>query len=92
MIIESHIGTSKQNKKLSPIVIAGKNVSATQQLLQNVITSKKFEVKLMRIGIRVDIGDKIERDQLIKHLDENKINYFGYHSDETRPRKIILNG
>lgn len=92
MIVEQMSASAARKKKNPPIIIAGKNVSAVQQMLNEVITSQKFEVKLMRIGIRVVVGDKTEYDQLISHLLLKKINYFGYHSAESRPRKIVLYG
>ena len=73
-------------------MIAGQNVSAVQLMLNEVIKSQKFEVKLMRIGIIVVVNDKAEHEQLISHLKKNNINHFGYHTAETRPRKVILYG
>lgn len=83
---------STQPKKNPPIVITGSNVSAVQNTLNEFVQSKKFELRLMRIGIRVTVADKNEYDQLIVKLKEKQHNFFSYHSPETRPRKIVLFG
>lgn len=79
-------------KKNNPIIIVGSNVVNVQNLCDKVIKSKKFEIKLLGIGIKVQVSDKAEFDSLLKSLNEKKIKNFLYHTADTRPRKIVLSG
>lgn len=47
----------EHKQKPPPIVIVGKNVSSVQSVLTKKIKSKKFEIKLMRLGIKVQLSD-----------------------------------
>jgi hypothetical protein len=49
-------------------------------------------VKLLRIGIRVSITEKSDFEALCEALTKEKVNFFKYHTAETRPRKIVLSG
>lgn len=92
---DSSVKNDKQNTKKqrnAPIIIVGKNVSQVQKVCNEKITSKKFECKLLSIGIRVDVQQKDEFDNFCAFLDEKKIPHFMYQTAETRPRKIVLYG
>lgn len=91
--VNNEQNSRKSNKnKNSPIIITNSNVSAVQNMCNKVIQSKKFEVKLLSIGIRVQVSEKEEHDNLCASLTKEKIGYFKYHTTETRPRKIVLLG
>lgn len=96
---ESPVDNQNKNKadtprklRNPPIIITGSNVSAVQNFCNSIITSKKFEFKLLSIGIRVDVASKDEFDKLCEYLKKENISNFMYHTAETRPRKIILSG
>lgn len=84
--------SDNKNKRNNPIVIVGSNVVTVQNLCDKVINSKKFEIKLLGIGIKVSVSEKEEFDALLKVLKEKEIKNFLYHTAETRPRKIVLKG
>lgn len=69
---------SKPKQRNPPVIIANSTVSDVQNICNQVVTSKKFEVKLLRIGIRVNITEKSEFDALSKVLTEKKFNFFTY--------------
>lgn len=52
---------NKPNPKNPPIIIAD---SCSTKICNEVVTSKKFEVKLLRIGIRVNMTEKSAFDAL----------------------------
>lgn len=85
-------GTEMKKNTIPPIIIAGQNVSAIQDLCKNVIVSMKYEVKLLGIGIRVQIQQRTEFDEFCKTLVDKSISHYKYHTSETRPRKIVLSG
>lgn len=94
---ESPIATKKnvareRKKKVAPVVIVGSSASTVQNLLNEKITSKKFEIKLMRVGIRINLAEQQDFDLLCTALKEKTMNYYTYHTPETRPRKIVLFG
>jgi hypothetical protein len=72
--------------------VTNENVSAVQNLCNIVIKSKKFETKLLSIGIRVHIVEKSEYDLFCQALQKEKVSFFKYHTAEIRPRKIVLTG
>lgn len=76
----------------SPIIIVGNNVSRVQNICDEVVKSKKFQIKLLTIGVRVDIIEKKEFDDLCKYLSDEKIPHYMYHTSDSRPRKIVLYG
>lgn len=94
----SNVNNNKESEKVKekirnpPIIITGSSVSDIQNICNSVIKSKKYEIKLLRIGIRVQIVEKKEFDLLNVHLVKEKIAFFKYHTTETRPRKIVLKG
>lgn len=84
--------TSEKKTKNPPIVITGSNVSAVQNFCNEIIKSRKFEVKLLTVGIRIHVAEKTEFETLCQYLTSKNINYFKYHTADTRPRKIVLFG
>lgn len=78
--------------KTNPIIVVGSNVSRIQNICNDVIKSKKFEIKLLSIGIKVLVADKSDFDLLLKELQKLDLHYFMYHTQETKPRKIVLFG
>lgn len=97
---DNDVINNKQNKEVNkekkqknaPIIIVGKNITQVQNACNEIITSKKFECKLLSIGIRVDVVQKEEFDEFCKFLLETKLPHFMYQTSETRPRKIVLYG
>lgn len=82
----------KRNMKNPPVIITGSNVNTIQNMCNEIIKSKKFEIRLLRIGVRLQIMQKDEFDAICDYLSKNSFNYFKYHTADTRPRKIILYG
>lgn len=91
---QNKTNNSDKTKKIknAPIIIVGKNVSLVQNACNEVIKGRKYEFKLLSIGVRVDVTDKTEFDLLCEYLIENKIPHFMYQTADTRPRKIVLYG
>lgn len=49
-------------------------------------------MKLLTVGIRIHVAEKTEFETLCQYLTSKNINYFKYHTADTRPRKIVLFG
>lgn len=84
-------------KKIAPIIVTGTNASDMQNLLNTAITSKKFSIKILGVGIRIDLVEKTDFDLVKTHLNslitDKKINgYYNYHTPDTRPHKMVLYG
>lgn len=76
--------------KTPPITVVSQNVTAIQGYLNDAVKSQKFQMELKGIGIRVQIVQKDEFDNFCKLLSEKEIDFFNYHTSDTKPRKIVL--
>lgn len=78
--------------KNNPIVIVDSNPTLVQQAMNEILPGKKFQLKIMSVGIRVDIHDSENyvnaKDELLKR----NFKYYLYHTSQTRPIKICLYG
>lgn len=79
-------------KKPPPIVIVGSSPSAIQNLMNSCVPSKKFQLKLMKIGIRVNFLDFKDYEAAHAELLKQNIGFFQYHTAATRPVKVVLYG
>lgn len=89
--------TAIRKEKIPPIVVANSNASDMQNLLTTVVPSGKFSLKLTGQGVRINLVDKADYDnvkaELTKLQESNKIvGFYNYHTPDTRPRKIVLYG
>jgi len=78
--------------KCAPIVIVNSNVTAIQNRCNNIIKSKKFEISLMSIGIKVKVTDAKECDALEEHLKKQGIQSFKYYTSKNKPKRIVVLG
>lgn len=79
-------------KKPPPIVVVNSNASTIQNLLNSALTSRKFEIKLMRIGIKIQLVSKTDFDHASTALKTANLQFYSYHSADTRQKKIVLYG
>lgn len=75
-----------------PIVIRNSNPTAVQAALNGLVPSKKFEMRLMKVGIRVNIPDFEENQTARTGLLASKFEFYTYHTADTRPMKVVLYG
>lgn len=87
------VGGQERQKKVivPPIVIYESNISDVQNAMNTAVTSKKFELENMTIGIKVHLTDMADFEAARSYL-KGKFNFWNYHSTSTRPRKIVLYG
>ena len=78
--------------KTAPIVVVDSNPTALQNFLCINIPSKKFELKIMSIGIRIFIPSHDEYEKAMVALRANHFKFYKYHTTDTRPIKIVLYG
>lgn len=88
---QEHVNTTR-TVKCAPIVIVNSNVSAVQNLCNDVIKSKKFEISIMSIGIKVKASVKDELDLLEQSLKEKGMQSFKYFTSQNKPKRIALLG
>lgn len=79
-------------EKNQPIIVTSSNVSVLNFICNEVITSKKFSLKMMQIGIKLEITDKNEFITMTNRLQKDGIEFYTYHTAATKPKKIILHG
>lgn len=89
--------SSAASKKVAPIIVAGSNATTIQNMLSTVVTSKKYEMKITSIGIRINLKEQNDfanvKAKLKEMADAKEINgFYNYHTAETRPHKIVLFG
>ena len=84
--------TSTRKPRPPPLVVVNFSVSALQHMLNNIITSKKFELKLMRVGIKVQFTTNEDYKKAYNKLKEDGIHFYQYHNAETRQKKVVLYG
>lgn len=78
--------------KTAPVVVVGSNATDLQNLLNESIASKKFEIKMMKVGIRVNIPEATEHKLALENLKSKGFQYYTYHTAATRPVKVVLYG
>lgn len=81
-----------RRQRAPPIVIVNSNASAVQTVLNELVPSKKFELKLMKVGIRVNILEHNDFQAAHEGLVQKQMNFYTYHTAETRPLKVVLYG
>lgn len=89
--------TQPPTKKIAPIVVAGSNATTIQNMLTSVVTSKKFEIKILSFWIRINLTDQDDFAKVKLKLKEMAaakeiIGFYNYHTADTRPHKIVLFG
>ena len=88
-----HASQNAQKKaKPPPLVVIGSNVSTVQNRLVQLIQSKKFELKLMRVGIRIQFTSNDDYKTAFDALKEDGFGFYSYHNADTRQIKIVLYG
>lgn len=85
-------GTAVRKTKNQPVVVTSTNPTEMQKVCNEIVKSKKFEIRVMSIGVRISITEKDEFAAFCQHLQEKSYNYFMYHTNDTQPRKILLFG
>lgn len=90
--VQNTHANKRSNTKTAPIVVVGTNVSTVHNLLSETVTSKKYEIKIMNIGIRINTVTREDFDLVCNTLQDKQINFYKYHTPETKPRKIVLFG
>lgn len=84
--------TKTKNDKCAPIVIVNSNVTAVQNMCNEIIKSKKFEISLMSIGIKVQINNKDEFTAFENMLKDENIQSFKYYTHKNKPKRFVLLG
>lgn len=93
-VILPAVSSAAKCKKVSPIVVAGSNATSIQNMLTAVVTSKKFEIKITSIGIRINLTNQYDFTKVklkLKQIAESKeiIGFYNYYTADTRPHKIV---
>lgn len=84
---------TKQNKnKVPPIVVVSGNHAKLHTLMQSTVASKKFTLKAMSVGTRIDIENNDELIAVKEALKGNGFQFYSYHSPSTKPLKFVLHG
>lgn len=78
--------------KPAPIIILNHNINQIKFLLSNAIPSLGFQMKIMKIGIRVDTNCMEDHEKAINALKESELSFYRYHTMMTRPIKAVLYG
>lgn len=78
--------------KNPPIVVTSKNVATLNGLCSQIVASKKYSIKIIQIGTRIDVVDKAEHRLLEDALIVKGFEFFVYQSKETKLKKIALKG
>lgn len=86
-----HLNTKHEEKPV-PIVVLDKDISKIQALIHNMVPSLKFELKIVREGVRVNIINPSEHTKTVEELEKMGIPYHFYYTTQTRPIKIVLHG
>lgn len=84
--------TRDKKIKTAPIVVVDSNATAVHNILNECIVSKKFELRMMKVGIRVNIPDVLDHSAALTTLKEKGIQFYMYHTAATRPVKVVLYG
>lgn len=83
---------TKKEIKPSSIIIKSKNVSFIQETIKSVVTNGKFSIKILSIGLKLEVTS-IQDFELAKTALQNEgLEYFFYHTQLTKPKKIVLKG
>lgn len=90
-MIEDDVPRVRQ-QRAPPIVVVNSSPTALQNLLNQVIVSKKFQLKLMRIGIRIDMAEFNDYEAVTTELKAKNLHFYAYHTSATRPTKVVLYG
>lgn len=81
-----------RRQRAPPIVIIDSNPSLVQSTMNELLPSKKFELRLMTIGIRVNVPDYDDYVKAHAGLKKANFKFYTYHTADTRPVKIVLYG
>lgn len=90
--MQTEVTTHEKKVKTAPIVVVDYNATDLQNTLNECIASKKFELRMMKVGIRVNIPDTSEHSTALNTLKTNGVQYYMYHTAATRPVKVVLYG
>lgn len=82
----------KKSVTTAPIVVDSVDIGAMQSLLKDIVKSSKFEIKLMKSGIRISIPNPDEHKCVTERFKTENMGYYLYHTSNTRPQKYVLYG
>lgn len=89
---EVHVVNTPKIPRNPPIIVTSKNVSAINTICDEIVASKKYTVKIIHIGTRLDVVEKNEHGLLKDALTVKGFEFFTYQSKETKMKKIALKG
>lgn len=90
--VQQNIQILKEKKVSIPPIIAKDLQFSDINVLLNKLNIKKYSIKIMSIGIKIQVNSMTEFDELNKQLISNKNKFFTYDSVKNSTAKFVLSG
>lgn len=79
-------------EKPTPIVVLSNKILELKFFLNSLILPSNFQIKPMKVGIRVNIFNLEDHKKVVEGLKTQKFDFYLYHNKYTKPLKIVLYG
>ena len=79
-------------KKTAPIIVANSSIGVVREIASRCSPTQGYIIRSLSVGIRIDMSDLIEHTALKSALQTAGLNFYAYHSSNTRQLKFCLLG